>query len=120
MDEAALLSLLEDLASGLGIEVRQESMDSEAGFSSGGLCRIRGKSVIIVNQKAALQDKIKILARALNRMDLGQVYMKPALREFLEKMEHLMLLKEKGLFFFLFRIFPISEIHSSIKVQIFG
>ena len=86
MDEAALLVLLEELACGLGIEVRYESMDREAAFSSGGLCRIRGKPAIIVNRKAASQEKIKILALALNRMDLGQVYMKPALREFLEKM----------------------------------
>lgn len=86
MDEAALLVLLEELACGLGIEVRYESMDGEAAFSSGGLCRIRGKPAIIVNRKAASQEKIKILALALNRMDLGQVYMKPALREFLEKM----------------------------------
>ncbi len=87
MDEEVLLTLLEDLASGLGIKVRYESMDSEAAFSSGGLCRIRGKPVIIVNRKAALPEKIQILARALNRMDLGPVYMKPALREFLGKME---------------------------------
>ncbi len=89
MDEEVLLGLLEDLASGLEMEVRYESMDSEAAFSSGGLCRIRGKPVIIVNRKAALPEKIQILARALNRMDLGPVHMKPALREFLEKMEML-------------------------------
>jgi len=87
LDATTLLVLLEELASGLEIEVRYESMDSEAAFSSGGLCRIREKVVIIINQKAALQDKIKILGRALNRMDLGPVYMKPALREFLEKMQ---------------------------------
>ena len=84
MDETALLVLLEELACGLGIAVRYEPMDKEAAFSSGGLCKIRGKPVVIVNQKAALPEKIKILARALNRLDLGQVYMKPALREFLE------------------------------------
>ncbi len=85
MDDATFLVLLEELACGLGIDVRYESMDGEAAFSSGGLCRIRGKPVILVNQRASVPEKIKILARALNRMDLGQVYIKPALREFLEK-----------------------------------
>ena len=84
MNETAALDHLETLAHNLGIEIRYENLEGEATFSPGGICRIRNKLVIIVNRKAGPRDKIHTLARALKRFDLSQVYIRPALREFLE------------------------------------
>ena len=84
LDETALLGHLEALAHALGIDVRYESMEGETSFSSGGLCRIKDKQVIIVNHRAPIGEKIQTLARALKRFDLSQVYIRPALRDLLE------------------------------------
>jgi hypothetical protein len=83
-DERILLDQLENLAHQFSIPVRYESMESEETFFAGGLCRIKGKYVIIINRRATRREKICILARALKRFDLSQVYLKPALREFLD------------------------------------
>ena len=85
MDEKVVLGHLEALAHTLGIQIRYEVIESETPFHSGGLCRIRGKQVIIVNTKASVGEKVKTLTRALRRFDLGHIYLKPALRDLLEK-----------------------------------
>jgi hypothetical protein len=84
LDETALLGNLEALAHTLGIGVRYEPIEGEATFSSGGLCRIKDKQFIIVNDRAPVGEKIQTLARALRRFDLSQVYIRPALRDLLE------------------------------------
>ena len=85
MDNAGLLEHLEALAHTLGIPIRYERMEGETTFPSGGLCRIKGKHVIIVNESAATGEKVRTIADALRRFDLSEVYLKPALRDFLEK-----------------------------------
>jgi hypothetical protein len=85
MDNIAVLSQLEALAHTLGIQIRYECLEGEAAFSPGGLCRIRNKTVIILNERAATEEKIRTLARVLRRFDLSRIYLRPALRDFLER-----------------------------------
>ena len=85
MDEDTLLGQLEELAHSLGIEIRYEPLKREAGFFPGGLCRIKGEYVLILNSAATTEDKIQTMAKALNRFDLSRVYVRPGLREFLAK-----------------------------------
>ena len=84
MDEKSLLVHMEELAHKLGIAVRYENMPIEAAFSTGGLCRIKGKQVVIINENASGREKILTLGKALKRFNLGKVYVKPALRKFLD------------------------------------
>ena len=86
IDERILLCRLEELADKLSIPVRYEPIEDEETFSSGGLCRIKGKEVIIINSRATPKEKSRALGRALKDFDLSQVYLKPALREFLESL----------------------------------
>jgi hypothetical protein len=81
--EESLLSQLEELTESLGIKIRYEKILKEGSFFSGGLCRIKGEDIIIINSKISIEDKIDILARALISIDLSQIFIKPALREFL-------------------------------------
>lgn len=85
MDERSLLGQLEDLARGLGIEVRYEMLKREGASTQGGLCRLKGQYLLLVNSKAPNRDKIEALALAVNRFDLRQVFMKPGLRDFLAR-----------------------------------
>ena len=83
MDEKNLLGQLETLAQNLSVQVRYDPMTHEGTFSAGGLCRLKGQYVLIINSKATTRDKIDALARALCRFDLSQVYLRPGLRDFL-------------------------------------
>ena len=85
LDDSNILSQLEELAHNLGIQVRYEPLKREGSFSTGGLCRLKGEWLLIINSHAGVKDKIEALAGAVIRFDLSQIYLKPGLREFLEK-----------------------------------
>jgi len=85
VDEPTLLHRLEELAQSLDISIRYERMEGEKASMTGGLCRIRGKHTIIINKQISLEQKVRALKRALKRFDLSRIYVKPALRDLLEK-----------------------------------
>ena len=87
MDEHAIIDQLEELAEGFGIQIRYEPIKQDEDLVKivGGLCLLRGEYVLIIDIKAAVMDKIKTFAEALRHFDLDQIYIKPALRELLDK-----------------------------------
>ena len=80
-----ILSQLEELANSLDIKVRYEQLKKEGAFFPGGLCKVKGENILIINSRANIEDKIETLAKAVISFDLSQVYMRPALRDFLSK-----------------------------------
>lgn len=84
MDEKALMAGLQEILEGAGVEVRCERMKGDAAFFPGGLCRLKGRPVVIINNRASQWERLMILGRAVKGFDLAHVYLKPALREFLE------------------------------------
>jgi hypothetical protein len=87
MDEEILLNQLEVLAEKLGILVRDENINMEESASTGGLCRIEGKNVLILNSRATVKEKNQVMIKALRQFDLSDIYLKPAIRELLEGYE---------------------------------
>ncbi|MFC1579952.1 hypothetical protein ACFL4N_03460 [Thermodesulfobacteriota bacterium] len=85
LEEETLLGQLEELAQALDVEVRYEPMRREGPTYPGGLCKLKGQHVLIIDSRAAPWDRIQALARAANRFDLSQVYLRPGVREFLGK-----------------------------------
>ncbi|HPQ44327.1 MAG TPA: hypothetical protein PKZ42_08865 [Syntrophales bacterium] len=85
MDDYTTLSLLEELADRLDVPIRYEALDDEL-TSPGGLCRVQGNFVLIINSKATADEKIRIMIEALRKFDLDDIYIRPALRELLEKL----------------------------------
>jgi len=83
LEDKALLAQLEELADSLSLKVRYEKIKKEASFYPGGLCRVKGEDLFIINKNASADDKIQALATGMILFDLSQVYIKPALREFL-------------------------------------
>ena len=81
----SLLNQLEELAAGLDIKVRYEQIKKEGAFFPGGLCKVKGENILIINSKASKEDKVETLAKAVKSFDITNVYMRPALREFLLK-----------------------------------
>jgi hypothetical protein len=87
MDQDAIIDQLEELAETFGIQIRYEPIKQDEDLVKvvGGLCLLRGEYVLIIDSKAAAIDKIRIFAEALRHFDLEQIYIKPVLRELLDK-----------------------------------
>jgi len=85
VDDHIALDQLEALAWSLGIEVRYEKIPQDDVTISGGLCRLKGKSVIVIDARASSKERVRILVQALRPFDLTDVYIRPALRALLEK-----------------------------------
>jgi hypothetical protein len=56
----------------------------EESTSTGGLCCVRGEYVIIVHSQATVKEKIKVMTEALRHFDLGDIYIKPVIRQLVE------------------------------------
>jgi len=80
-----LLSELEELAGKLGIAIRYENVNGEDSSGSGGLCRLNGEYVLIIHSQATVQEKIRIILAAVKPFPIGDVYVKPVIRELLEE-----------------------------------
>ncbi len=87
LDDETILGYLEELAYSLNVQVRYEPLDQEDSSSSGGLCRLMGEDVLIINSRAGLKEKLAVFAQAVRQFDLDLVYLKPALREFLDEFD---------------------------------
>ena len=84
MNDEVILSYLEELAEKLEILVRDENINIEESSSSGGLCRVEGKHVIILHSKATVKEKIQVMIAALQPFNLSDIYVKPIIRELLD------------------------------------
>lgn len=87
INDDTIIGYLEELAESFGVEIRYEviKQDEDLLFLVGGLCLLRGEYVLIINPKATTKDKIKTLAMAAKHFDLDQVYIRPVLRELLDR-----------------------------------
>jgi len=84
LDDRIVMGHLEAAAEQLGVEIRFEPLEGDGVLSSGGMCRIRGKTVIIVNKKSSVGDQVRTVVRALRRIERGQIYLRPGIRVLLE------------------------------------
>ncbi len=80
MDDSILLQELESLAAGLDIEVRYDDFEGQ-----GGLCHYGGRSYLIVNHELNTGARVHLLCRALSRLPLDTVFIRPQVREQIEK-----------------------------------
>jgi hypothetical protein len=85
MNHEELLIQLEDLAGRLNIHVQYESLKNEDPATFGGFCRVRDQHRVIIHSKATLSRKIDIFTEALRHFDMGDLFMRPALREYLKR-----------------------------------
>lgn len=84
MNDEVLLEQLVELAGKLEISVREENMNTEELSGTGGLCRVEGKYILILNSRSTVKEKNQVMIRALRRFDVSGIYLKPVIRELLE------------------------------------
>lgn len=87
MDEATIIGQLEELAVTFGLQIRYEPIrsDDKLPIVPGGVCRLRGDNVLIINSNVTVRDKIRTLVEAVKHSDIDRVYILPVIRELLEK-----------------------------------
>jgi len=79
----ATYQYLEDLAEKIGISIRYEDMSGAKFGIRSGLCRVKGKSLYIMDISKDLRERIAALSKFLSERDLEGVYVVPAVRELL-------------------------------------
>ena len=81
---ARVLAELEALAVRLGVEVRREPFGKGLLEGRGGLCWVKGRPLVVMDEKLPLPERIGVLAGALGEFDLEAVHLMPAVREAIE------------------------------------
>jgi len=79
MTQDQLLKELEELAERCSISLRFEKGDFDGGF-----CVLKAERIIVINKRLAVQKRTSVLAQALAEVGIEEVYLKPAVREFIE------------------------------------
>jgi Zn-dependent peptidase ImmA (M78 family) len=87
MDESTMPGLLEELLERFGVRIRYETIkqDQNVAYVPGGLCILKGEYVLIVNACASTREKVMTLATGLKHFDLDKVYIRPDVRQLLDK-----------------------------------
>ncbi len=79
MKQEELIQELHAAAAQIGITVRYERGDFEGGY-----CILRDQKLLLINRRLMPTRKASVLATALYGIGLDNVYLKPAVREFVE------------------------------------
>ncbi len=83
MKPEQLYEELEHLLTKLGVEVWTDPFDEDLN-SKGGLCRVKGKPILIVNHKLNFNEKNNLIIQSLRTFDLEEIYIKPYIRVVIE------------------------------------
>jgi hypothetical protein len=79
MKHEEMIAELQDVARQLGVTVRYERGDFEGGY-----CILKTEKVLLVNRRLLPVRKAVVLALALSEIGLDNVFVKPAVREYIE------------------------------------
>lgn len=79
MNPERMINELEELARNCGISIRYEKGDFEGGF-----CVLKEERLIVINKRLLPARKASVLAQGLAEVGIDEMYLKPAVREFIE------------------------------------
>ena len=74
-----ILKEFEIVANELGVRIRFEKGDFDGGY-----CLLREEHIIVVNKKLSPNRKASVIAQAFGELGIENVYIKPAVRLFIE------------------------------------
>ena len=75
------------LADKLSVDVRQENFRVTQTKIKSGYCRIKGKDCYIIDKHLPINQKVNLLGAFLTRRPLEDIYVLPALRQFLDRFD---------------------------------
>jgi hypothetical protein len=83
MTAEQLYEELERIVTSLGVEIREESIE-EGINSRGGLCTVKGRTLLIINRSIELAAKNNLIMQSLQAFNLEEIYVKPYVRNIIE------------------------------------
>ena len=75
-----LLAELEEIIGRLGYKLRYEKGDFEGGY-----CLLKESHLFVINSKNEIEKRIAIIAKNIKEIGIDDVYIKPQIREVIEK-----------------------------------
>ena len=85
MNDLSLLWELEDIARRTSLEVHYMNMkDDELSIKSGS-CKVKGKNWVVIDKRLTLNEKKMVLASELAKLDLEDIYIRPVVRELIDR-----------------------------------
>ena len=75
---------LKDAAEKLGIAVSEQNLRATGVNARPGLCKVKGEWVFIMDKHLPVKQKTEILAVCLREMPTDDIYLVPAVRNYLE------------------------------------
>lgn len=80
-EKSPLLDRLKQIATASGLEVREERLLREAGYSvRSGVCRVSDQELLLLDKNATAAERIEVLCSLLSGRDLDSVFIEPDLR----------------------------------------
>ena len=85
MKESELLQHLEELAEKLHIKICSVHLKKDSYTTRSGLCKVRGRYKIIIDQNLHLSEKIDVLVDALQHFEVPAEDLHPTVRKLLAR-----------------------------------
>ena len=83
MKPSSIFLAFEQIAEELGICIMHEK-----GNFNGGYCLLEEEHIIVINKLKPIEQRLRALAQVFARFDTSQIYLKPAIREMIESVDH--------------------------------
>ena len=85
MEDQALFEELKLMFEKLGVELREQALESDAGRAKSGMTSVYSQKIFYLDQALELGGKIKVMIAALAGFDLSGVFVSPYLRSRIEE-----------------------------------
>ena len=76
---------MKEIAEKLGVIVSEQNFRTTGIKVKSGLCTVKGKNLFIIDKHKSIHEKNEILASCLGKMEHEDIYIVPAVRDFLDK-----------------------------------
>ncbi len=83
MDAETLRDALEETLAHCGIELDIRNLADDEHNIHSGLCEVEGRRVLILDKRLRLRTQLGIMADTLRDEDLENIYISPAMRQYL-------------------------------------
>ena len=85
MKSTQLYQHLKEVAEKVEISVSEQNLRATGVNAKSGLCRVKGKQVFIMDKHLPIRQKVETLAECLREVPLDDIYLVPAVRNYLEQ-----------------------------------
>ncbi len=79
----SILQSLIELAEKLSVKVIFKNLQDEEFIIRGGMCSVKGETLILIDSRSSFEEQIKIFCRELKKFNLDNIFISPLLRKIL-------------------------------------